>query len=180
VADVTAIFSESTKVSPTPSTYSFSLIINLSTSQFLVIQIFSKMKLFIALAAASLGLVSGQSIASLYSSIPPAPVPTLPPLSQSGAPGLVANIPSCWAPCVGGAIKEICPSDDSWDCACNAYFNPEAPDFAELATYDSVCEKCPANVGASDGSEQGLYSIRPVPESHLAGLLNSRLIRLGV
>ena len=118
------------------------------------------MKALITLAVALLGGASGQTTSSysLFSSIPSAPVPTLPPLSQNNAPGLIADIPSCWTPCVGGAIKEVCPSDDSWACACNAYFNPGSPDFIQMATYDSVCANCSPNVGASDGGEQGMCS----------------------
>ena len=116
------------------------------------------MKALITLAVALLSAASGQTTNSYspYSSIPSAPVPTLPPLGQNNAPGLVANIPSCWAPCVGGAIKEVCPLDDTWACACNAYVNPDSPNFIQMATYDSVCENCSPNVGASDGGEQGM------------------------
>jgi hypothetical protein len=139
--------------------------IAISTSRPLPPQPFSKMKRFTALAAALLGVASGQ-VTSPFSSFPPAPVPTPPPGSQPDVAQLIGNIPSCWTQCVGGAIKAVCPSDDSWECACNAYENPPAPDFIQLAAFDPLCQNCSPNVGASDGGEQGACSIPPVSGSH--------------
>jgi hypothetical protein len=89
-----------------------------------------------------------------------ASVPSAPPLSQPEVSQYISNIPACWIPCVGGAIKYVCPNDDSWECACNAYFNTTTtnPDFIQIATYDPACANangCSQNVGASDGGEQG-------------------------
>lgn len=113
------------------------------------------MNLFISLAVVLFGsFVSGQAATS-FPSFPTAPIPTSP--SQPAAAALISNIPACWLPCVGGAIKEVCPSDDSWACACNNYFNSNTTEFVQLAAYDTSCQSCPQNVGPSDGAEQGTY-----------------------
>jgi hypothetical protein len=128
--------------------------ITISIFHLLLIQQFSKMKGFTALAAALIGVASGQvtNLTSLFTS---APIPTPPPGSQSDVAQLISAIPACWTPCVGGAIEEVCPSDDSWTCACNAYFDTTASDFIQLAAYDAACQQCSQNVGPSDGGEQG-------------------------
>ena len=132
------------------------------------------MKRFIALAAALFGGVVLGQVTNLFSSLPSAPLPTPPPSSQSSVAELISNIPACWVPCVGGAIKEVCPSDDSWDCACNGYFdtNTTTSDFIYLTSYDTLCQQCPQNVGPSDGGEQGTCRISLGPELHLARFSN--------
>jgi hypothetical protein len=94
--------------------------------------------------------------------IPPSAtsLPSAPPLSQPEVTQYISSIPSCWIPCIGGAIKYVCPNDDSWECACNAYFNTTTtdPDFIQIGTYDPACANangCSPNVGTSDGGEQG-------------------------
>jgi hypothetical protein len=107
---------------------------------------------YIILGISLLGhLASGQ----VGSSFPSSPLPTTPAVSQTGVGELIGNIPTCWQGCVGGAIKVVCPSDDSWACACNAYFNPQDRDFVQLAAYDPVCHNCSQTVGLSDGGVQG-------------------------
>jgi hypothetical protein len=140
------------------------------------------MKRFTALAAALLGSVASGQVTSPFSPIPSAPIPTPPPLSQSDVAELISSIPACWIPCVGGAIKEVCPSDDSWECACNAYYNTNATatDFIYLTSYDTLCQNCSQNVGPSDGGEQGTCSIPLVSGPHLARFSNLGLIKLGV
>lgn len=108
------------------------------------------------LAAALLlsGIVSAQILTSTF---PSSPLPSAPPNSQPDIVQYIADIPSCWAGCVGGAIKEMCPTDDSWTCACTEYWNnPTAnPNFILLATEDPACvNTCPPDVGLSDGGEQ--------------------------
>jgi hypothetical protein len=92
---------------------------------------------------------------------PSGSIPTAPPFpfpllnNGSGLVELINNIPPCWQPCVGGAIKVLCPTDDSWECACNSYFSTSsAPDLIQLTEADSGCSKCSDNVGPSDGGEQ--------------------------
>jgi hypothetical protein len=85
---------------------------------------------------------------------PPASIPTLSPSdSSSDAIQLIGNIPPCWQPCVGGAIKVACPTEDSWECVCNAYLTATyvGLNFLELTGADSDCFGCPTNVGPSDG-----------------------------
>jgi hypothetical protein len=113
------------------------------------------MKAFIVIAVSLIADIASVQSLSLTSSVPSAPLPTIPAGSQPDVATLINNIPACWAPCVGGAIKQVCPSSDTWTCACNDYFNTSAPDFIQIADYDTACQNCPQNVGPSDGSEQG-------------------------
>jgi hypothetical protein len=96
---------------------------------------------------------------------PSGSVPTAPPFpfpllnNGSGLVELINAIPPCWQPCVGGAIKVLCPTDDSWTCACNINSNANlstAPDITELTTTDAACSECNENIGQSDGGEQGM------------------------
>jgi hypothetical protein len=120
-----------------------------------------KMKSFTILAKAT-ALLAGIVSAQDPFPVPPSAtsVPSAPPQSQPEVAQYISSIPACWIPCIGGAIKYVCPNDDSWECACNAYFNTTTtnPDFIQIGTYDPACANasgCSQNVGTSDGGEQG-------------------------
>jgi hypothetical protein len=84
------------------------------------------------------------------------------PSTTSTVASQIAKISTCWAPCVGGGIAKVCPTDDTWVCACNNYFNTSntfaGADFIDLTNTDSVCSGCDREIGITDGGEDGMPS----------------------